>query len=316
MVGGIGTLVLEVGAPLALISRGLRHAWIAGLIGMHAVIRYGLGPAYWPNVVCLMLLVDWGWVAAIVRIVAARILRLRPTTTAQNSTPSEPASHSLGEIRAGRWIGSAALTVALGTAVFGIFWWPLTNVYMYCSYFSIDKDIRAGNPRLDYYDQVAVQQIACRFQQTQPPREVAEYFSFQVALRLAKDGQPPRYLYESMGVASWKQWVLTIVAPVLIEDFCQKPTGRIEYDPDDADYPAQRFLHKYVEVLRDHLPPELLAEFDRVELVYPFADENGTSAAELPLEMREEYAKHEMSLPTRLRLVPLASVELHDKDGR
>lgn len=309
-IGACGTLLLEVGSPLALFSRGLRHAWIVGLIGMHVVIRYAMGPAYWPNVLCLLLLVDWGWILGAMR----RWANYFSNYGADDPSPSSPRSSSFprsaGVVRAGRWLGAATLTTAFSTAVFGIFWWPLTNVYMYCSYFSLEKDIRAGNPRLEYYDPVAVQKIACEFQRTQPPREVAEYFSFQVALRLAKDGQPPRYLYDSLGVATWKQWVLTVIAPVLIEDLCAKPVGSIEYEPYGEDYPAQRFLRGYAAVLRDHLSPELLAEYDRVELVFPFADERGMSAELLPPEVREEYAAHDPKLPPKLRMTPLASVPL------
>ncbi|MEM1303466.1 MAG: hypothetical protein AAGG46_01130, partial [Planctomycetota bacterium] len=292
----------------------LRHLWVVGLIGMHLVIRYAMGPAYWPNIACLLLLVDWGWVIAAVGRLARRT-RAESERAPAPSTDGEPDCDApAAGVPVGRWLERTALATVASTAVFGVFWWPLTSVYMYCGYFSLEKDIRAGIPRLDYYDAAAAQKIACNFRRTQPPPEVAEYFSFQVALRLAGDDRPPRYLYDSLGVPTWKQWVLTVAAPVLIEDLCAKPTGVIEHNPADTDYPAQRFLQQQAEVLRDHLAPDLLANYERLELVYPLADDSGTRVDSLPAEVRKAYAEHDPVLPPKLKMTPIASVPLHGSD--
>ena len=101
---------------------------------------------------------------------------------------------------------------------------------------------------------------------------------------------------------------------MLIEDLAAKPTGRLGHDPSDADYPAQRFLASYAEVLREHLPAEVLARYDRVELVYPLVNDAagaGPSAdAALSDNVRREYATLEPAMPDKLRMVPLASVLL------
>ena len=57
--------------------------------------------------------------------------------------------------------------------------------------------------------------------------------------------------------------------PVLIEDLAAKPRGRIEFDPRDPDYPAQRLLLQYLPILRKHLDRKILKRYDRVELTYP-----------------------------------------------
>ncbi len=305
-IGSVVTLLLEVGAPLALFSRPLRHLWVVGLLGMHMAIRYGMGPAYWPNVVCLLLVVDWYW--------------LKETfvgwysNARRQETPTTVTVHSKSTIRAGWLLGSTALVVAFATAVFGIFWWPLTNVYMYCSYFSIEQDIRAGHPRLDYFRAPEVQVIARQIHEAKPPREVAEYLCFQVAVRLTNDDIEPLYLFDSVGTASWKQWVLTVAAPVIVEDLATKPEGRIEFDPTDTTYAAQRFLEQYADVLRERVPPEVMRDYEHIEIVYPLvcnpAEDDCLPTELMPESVRVEYARREKNLPPHVRMVPLARVAI------
>ncbi len=307
-IGSVVTLFLEVGAPLALFSRGFRHLWLLGLLGMHMAIRYGMGPAYWPNVVCLLLVVDWNWLK--------QTLLAWYSKTRRAGAPNEVAAHSKSTILAGRLLGSTALVIAFGTAVFGIFWWPLTNVYMYCSYFSIEQDIRAGHPRLDYFRAPEVQSIARQIHEAKPPREVAEYLCFQAAVRLTNNETEPLYLFDSVGTASWKQWVLTVAAPVIVEDLATKPVGRIEHDPSATKYAAQQFLEYYADVLRNQVPEEFLREYQSIEIVYPLEcdpNEDDCLPTELmPYAVREEYAKREKNLPPHLRMVPLARVAIAD----
>jgi hypothetical protein len=82
----------------------------------------------------------------------------------------------------------------------------------------------------------------------------------------------PRRLFRVPGLPSYKQWTLTVVRPVLIEDFAAKPDGRVEFDPEHPDFPAQRFLLEYLPIFQRHADPGLAAKYDRLELTYRLAD--------------------------------------------
>ena len=71
--------------------------------------------------------------------------------------------------------------------------------------------------------------------------------------------------------------------PVLIEDLAAKPTGRIEFDPLNPDFPAQRFLINYLPVLVKHTDPRFLERYERLELTYPVG-ESPVAIASVPLE--------------------------------
>ena len=78
------------------------------------------------------------------------------------------------------------------------------------------------------------------------------------------DRQQPFYLFDnSIGFPEWKQWILSITRPVLIEDLATKPLNQIEFDPNYPEYPAQKFLVDYTPILRDRLSPEIWQRYDR-----------------------------------------------------
>ncbi len=259
-----GTLVLELGAPAALFSRKARYALILGWTGMHIGIRLTMSPRYWENILVFALLVDWG--------AAMRMARERINLPGIGRLP-EPASRPMlpdvGRMSRGAAAASLLLPLVAAVALLKLFWWPLTNVYMYCSYFSTPHDIRADHPRADYHVPLAAQRIARGYLESRPPIEATEHFSFLAGLRLAGEGSEPHSLEEVPGVASPKQLMLTVLRPALIEDLATKPVGRIDFDPERPDFPAQRLLLDYLPVFLRQADPGLLRGYERLELTYP-----------------------------------------------
>lgn len=301
------SLFFEVGAITMIFSKRSRYLIIPGLIFMHLGIKYSMRPDYTANVICLMLLVNWGSFAS-------RLPHIRRSP----SHLKQSVSHLYRSTKAAIGIagGTGLVLLMLAIAKWQIFWWPLTNVYMYSSYFSGSKDIRADYPRAAYYQPNTAQTIASQYFTAKPNIEATEYFAFRVSLRLAGENEAPLYLYDSLGVSSWKQFVLTLVRPVLIEDFATKPPSKIEFDPTDPDYPAQRFLSAYMPVLRKYVSPEVWQKYQRVELVYPLdntASESVISVSTrsaLPQEVLSKYKRLELADLSSVALVPIASVPL------
>lgn len=278
------SLGLELGAITALFSRKARLIVVLCWISMHVGIRYSLGPTYIQNIICLTLLIDWNATIAMVK----RGLRtLRKKLIADKfSNPlrfrrSLPVreQHSVKGTTSAVTFGTC-IAILMGAIALGqIVWWPFTTVYMYSDYYSKVEDLRAGRPRLDYYRPAKVQQIAREFYNTTPSIESTQYLAFRVCLRLVGNDRQPLYLFDatesySLGVPEWKQFILTVIRPVLIADFASKPANQIEFDPDSPEYPAQKFLTQYTPVLHRHVAPKIWQQYDRVELVYPIIGSN------------------------------------------
>lgn len=259
---------LELGAIVALCFKRARWLLIPGWAAMHIGIMLTVGPEYFENIWCFILLIDWGagW----------RKLAGWASGSLAKSPNSAPAGElaSLVPLRSrvlGVTIASGLLPLVFAVALLGVFWWPLTNVYMYCSYFSFPRDIRAGHPRAAYFRAEEAQAIARSYLEQQPAIEATEYFAFLVQLRLVGPNIGPRYFSKPPppGSASRKQWILTVVRPVLIQDLAAKPAGNIAFDPRRPDYPAQRFLSEYISVFRAHFNDDRWDSYERLELTYP-----------------------------------------------
>jgi len=253
----IGSLTLEVAAPLALLSRWTRHLFVLGWIGMHVGIRYGMGPAYWPNVVVLTMLIDW-------RVIFARVRACLGRTWAPSDRKPAP-----GGERTAAVLGTLVLAATALPGVLRYTWWPFTNVYMYCGYFSIDRNIRAGHPRDMYAEPAGAAQIAREATAAGANREATEYLQYRVGLWLVDDDSGQRLLLrDGLGVNDWKQFVLTVGGPVLLRHLATMSPG----DPSPPTGAAGEFLGRYVHVLADHLPPDHARGYDRVEMFYVVSD--------------------------------------------
>ncbi|MEL7420632.1 MAG: hypothetical protein AAGK10_18980 [Cyanobacteria bacterium J06555_3] len=278
------SLGFEVGATAALFSYKARFIVVLGWVAMHVGIRYSLGPKYIQNVICLTLLVDWGVATAMVRR-GLRTLRKKliskrlSAPRVERSIPVSERTYSVRGTIAAITFGTCTLILMGAIALGQIFWWPFTPVYMYSNNYSKVEDLRADLPRLDYYNPVKVQQIARDFLNTSTTVESTQYLAYRVCLRLVSSDQEPLYLFDatesySVGVPEWKQFILTVIRPVLIADLASKPANQLEFNPDLPEYPAQKFLTQYAPILRRHVAPEIWQQYDRVELVYPIVESN------------------------------------------
>ncbi len=271
------SMVVEIGAFAALLSRRLRGLMLSGWTAMHLGIWLTMGPDYWENIVCFSLLIDW-------RGVVGKFPR--PASSARPTADARAENRSLGSAQRSRTRAVLAASFLLplfgAVALCQVFWWPLTNVYMYCSYFSVPRNVRADHPAEAFESADAAQAIARGYLKEQPPIEATEYMSFRTRLRLTGPNLEPHYVRTPPGTASWKQWILTVVRPVLIRDLAGKADGDIAFVPGREDYPAQRFLTDYVTRFRRSYDENTWRDYSRLEITYQLKDE--IPIASVPLD--------------------------------
>ena len=320
------SLLFELGAIAALFSRQARLILVLGWIGMHIGIRYSLGPRYIQNIICLTLLIDWRMMAIAVQqwlvTVKKKLLSSKLQLPRAKKSAQKPLQRSKSKVigTIPGIVGGTCLIVLMASVALGqIFWWPLTTVYMYSSNYSKLQDIRADYPRKDYYNPAKLQKIAREFR-SPSAIEATQYLVFRVCLRLTGRGNKPLYLFDatesySTGVPKWKQFILTVVRPVIIEDLASKPLQKIEFDPNHPEYPAQKFLLDYAPILRNHVAQDILQKYDRIELVYPIINSEQYAIADkepIPEQIWQHYKESgdEIIPIPEARFVPLASVAL------
>lgn len=313
------SLLFEVGAIAALFSRQARFFLVLGWIGMHIGIRFSLGPRYIQNIICLTLLIDWRSIAIAIRQwLSSKLQSSRAKRLAQK--PLHRSKQQVIGTIPGIVGGTCIIVLMIWVGLGQIFWWPLTTVYMYSSNYSNLQDIRADYPRIDYYNPAKLQKIAREFRASPPTIEATQYLVFRVCLRLTGGEDRSLYLFDatesySTGVSQWKQFILTVVRPVIIEDLASKPLQKIAFDPSRPEYPAQKFLLDYAPVLRNHVDRELWQKYDRLELVYPAIDSEQYAIADrepIPELIWQHYKESgdEMIPIPEARFVPIASVSL------
>lgn len=251
----VATLILEVGAPLAVFAK-LRPFFVMGWLAMHAGILLIMGPRYYENLVCFALIFDWRAVRSrgIAGLFASPVAAAGPW----KSLPLAP--------RAAATLGAVVAAGALCVALLGISWWPVSNIYMYSAYYSREHGIRAGEPLAAYRDPVHAQRIARRFSDERLSFDAKEHLPRMAELRLVSDGAPPLRLPGGVGAASPKQWDLVVELPVLVADLLHKPEGMIEAHHGGPDAPANRFLRDLLPVIRRSIA--VWRDYERVELVY------------------------------------------------
>ena len=144
------TMLIELGAPLALISRRLRHVMIPAWVGMHMGIVLLMTPNYWIHSWCVaVLLTDWQWVGQL------WTERGRPQRTSPELRELDRVTVS--GVRIGI-VGSALAALAVVPPVLQIEWYPITHVPMYSSY--VAPGAVAGIPIEDFGVEERVYEIA------------------------------------------------------------------------------------------------------------------------------------------------------------
>ncbi|MEO1076126.1 MAG: hypothetical protein AAFX41_09200 [Bacteroidota bacterium] len=270
--GVLGTIALfvEVGSPLALLSRRLRLLFVLGWASMHLGIKLMMGPSYSQNVVCYVLQSEWSNVGAWLRArsALAREWLERWRTLVAFTPPGRLTSRA--SLR-GRVAGTVLLVLCASVSLGQVFWWPLTNVYMYCAYFSTERGYLSSVPADRFDDPVKLQALARTYEETGPPIETMEWLAYLPEFRL-RSAAGADTLSVPPGMATEKQWRLTVLQDVLVADLVSKPEGNLAVDPARPDLPAQALLLRLRPILRERLSAEALASYTHAELVYPLAD--------------------------------------------
>ena len=287
MLLSIGALVIEVGSVAALVSRRMSYFFLAAWTVMLVGIRFTLGPWYFANCWCFLLLVDWPslllslsklWrglrIAFRLAFSGAAVDPWQASQTDVNAIlKARRAQQQLLEARVARrprwtwpWLaaGTAVAAVVFLVAPFKFEIWPLTTLDMYSAYY--DEDLRAGFPKYAYREVRSAQRIAGNCLGSRASRFVKKELAFRSRLQLAGPDREPLELEDGIGVASAKQWNKVLAVPVIFRDLAAKPPGRIGHDPDNPDYPAQHFLEEMLPVVRRNV--ESWKEYERVELIY------------------------------------------------
>lgn len=248
----VGALVLELGAPLALVSRPLRHLFIPAWVAMHLGILVVMRPNYWIHSLCLLvLLVDWGWLQAL-------WLRWRAPGDDLSIAPA-PAAHRPAPMR-GAWIaGMLVAAVVLAPPLLQIEWYPLTHIPMYGTH--VAPGMMGGIPEEDFGIEARVREIARRCAGSRVigytrrcPWRVPRHMGDRLVLELHGEGRPP---------AIWDGRVDRLRFS-LIDHLAAAPPGSA--DRDLGERPSD--LAARVRDLLASQPPESLEGYDSFALEY------------------------------------------------
>jgi hypothetical protein len=248
--------VLELGAPLALVSRPVRHLFIPAWVAMHLGILVLMRPNYWIHSFCLVvLLVDWGWVRAL-------WLRWRGRGEDLPTAPT-PVAHGPVPTR-GVWIAAMLLApVALAPPLLQIEWYPLTHIAMYGT--RVAPGMMGGIPEEDFGIEARVREIARRCAGSRTigytrrcPWRVPRHVGDRLVLELLGEGRSP---------AIWDGRVDRLRFS-LIDHLAAAPPGPAERDDREG-------LSELAARVRDMLaaqPPESLEGYDSFVLEYRLND--------------------------------------------
>ena len=276
----IGALFLEAGAVLAFVSPRWRLLFLVSWSLMHLGIRFTMGPWYISNIWCFILLVDWGATGRSVRqsrivtmvqsIVRSSGFKSAPVADKPVPTPvEEPAPVQEPELNIssrnrGAVTGTSLLAVMTAVCVLQIEFWPLTNVDLYSAYFS--EDMLASYPRADYRNARRAQQIARETTEQGRLRLAQKFLAYHTTLQLVDAENRALPLPNGVGVSTQKQWMKSVLMPVIVEDLISKPDGDISWNPNSPDNPASLFLKRILPVIRRNVRG--WEQFDRVVLTY------------------------------------------------
>jgi hypothetical protein len=260
-------VALELASPLALFSHRARVAIFLGAPAFHVGVFLVMVPWYWPQMVCYLLVLDWGRIA--------RALRRRPAIGADHAGTAAPAARAA---RVAALSATAVAALLLAVAVARIEWWPLTHVPMYSAYTGgYDRDALRDE------DQARRLAAACLAAEGRglTGRCVIGRDWFALVARGA--GTPARPVFEVARVSERTGGVLPTQARVVFvrlvaQDIVDRPAGQPLAGPWPSS-PTTRFLGSIAPWLRRVLPPE----YDRVELTMRLRGRGAIVLASVPL---------------------------------
>ncbi|MGW2088315.1 hypothetical protein [Streptomyces sp. NPDC001880] len=262
-----GTLVLELGSLAAIFSSELRLPLILGWVCLHLGILCVMMPAYWVQMWCYLLLLDWPWLVSLVT---------GDTPAPHATTPDGAGATVLASIG---WLLAAALLYVLVTESEQ---WPFTSVPMY------SNGTRAADrlplpPRAELHAR-ALRAAKGRHRAWQRAW-VDEEYTEDIVARPADGSLDPQRLFHLLHaegtstLVRWSQYA-KVVREIAIEDVASKPAGRpgCDENPDQV-HPATHFLHRVAPLVREALPNwerytalELICRTDTGDVVIARAD--------------------------------------------
>lgn len=241
------SVVVELSAPLVLVDAAFRLPLILAWVGFHLGILLVMMPAYWIQMWCYLLLVDWNQPLAVVT------GGHHPSATMlSDSGPGAAVLTVLG------FLYCAALLLVL---VRQSEQWPFTSVPMYSNAIPPDE---LTPPTRDQLHARAAQVVGGRVSAWQRPWVSTEILE---DIRLVpRDGEPPTALFDVMAeqdarFVRWSQYA-KVVRAVAVADVAAKSADRLEEI--GPDYPASRFLGTLVTFVRSGLPT--WRQYERLEL--------------------------------------------------
>lgn len=227
------TMLIELAAPLALISRRARLAIALLAFGFHLGIKAVMIPNFAAHAWCYLLLIDWRWLSR-------RSQHTRPARRPRLALPAALAATTL----------TLALTAQMVVRVEG---WPLSYVPMYSGYRDADRygDTTLAELRTPDGARRAVTRLAADYNWV-----LARGVSWRAQLHLTADGRPPRRIrLRELGAHNslWSDLGYRLVTPLL--------HGRPAPD-------TRRRLDALATEAARRIPDA--AGYDRLELVYDF----------------------------------------------
>ncbi|MFF3276741.1 hypothetical protein ACFYWU_38335 [Streptomyces chrestomyceticus] len=235
-----GTLVIELGAIVAVFSSEARMPLILSWVCLHIGILCMMMPAYWVQMWCYLLLLDWPWLTSLV-------------------TGEEPARPVFPDSGAGAVVLTAVGCLVVAALVYVLLFeseqWPFTSVPMYSN--GTRGADRIVLPRRSELHARALRAARGRHRAWQRAWVDQEYME-DIWVRPADDGAEPQRLFHLMHErgavppARWSQYA-KVVRETAVEDIVAKPADRPEHT-EEQEYPAARFLREVVPLVRNALP--------------------------------------------------------------
>ncbi|MFE0041901.1 hypothetical protein [Streptomyces albireticuli] len=235
-----GTLVIELGSIAAVFAYEARLPLVLCWVCLHLGILCMMMPAYWAQMWCYLLLLDWPRLVSLV-------------TGGDPGHPAVPAGGAGAVALAG--LGCLVVAALLYVLLTESEQWPFTSVPMY-SNGTRGADRMALPGRAELHAR-AVRAARGRHGAWQRAWVDQEYME-DIWVRPADDGAEPRRLFHLLHEsgatppARWSQYA-KVVREIAVEDVAAKPADRPEHTP-AREYAAARFLREVVPLVRNALP--------------------------------------------------------------
>jgi hypothetical protein len=240
------TVIVELSAILVLWNPSLCLPLVLAWICLHVGILLVMMPAYWVQMWCYILVLDWRHLIAV----------------AANREPIEVVNSSANASSVGGELGATVLCIIGSLISLGLVLvlvrqlesWPLTSVPMYSNAVSPDAEQRPSREELQLRAQKATGGDSTAWKRAWVPSEVWEDIWI-----VPVGSEPPIPLFDLLDkqpdtkFVRWSQFA-KVVRGMAIADLVAKPRDRVDFDATDAEYPATRFLRELVTVVKHGLP--------------------------------------------------------------